>query len=313
MSHLEKHPEVLEAGSLQAYFGKRILEMLGERNLTMGGWEEIALLRDTTGRWIPNQEFFGTDILAYVWNSLDSYLDLGNRMANAGFPVVLCNVDNFYFDLAYTHHPAEPGHYWGGFVDTRRAYAISPFSLFNSVLTDRFRRPMEEQDFSNFETLTTQARRNIQGLQAELWSETLRDSEMLEYYYLPKLLGFAHRAWEGEPDWSSIEDREERVKLLKEDWNRVASAIGKRELPRLERISGGYHFRVPPPGAQVREGTLHANVAFPGLEIRYTVDGSDPDLEAMLYSGPVPVEGTVKLAAFTPGGRKSRISLATGE
>ena len=78
------------------------------------------------------------------WNSLDDYLDLGNRVANAGFPVVLCNVDNFYLDLAYTHHPDEPGHYWGGFVNTRRAFEFIPFHVFHSTITNKYRIPYGE-------------------------------------------------------------------------------------------------------------------------------------------------------------------------
>ena len=86
------------------------------------------------------------NILPYVWNCLEEYLDLGNRLANAGYPIILCNVTNFYFDLAYNHHPGEPGHYWGGFVNTRRAFEFVPYNVFNSTLTDKYWRPIDSEE-----------------------------------------------------------------------------------------------------------------------------------------------------------------------
>ena len=32
---------------------------------------------------------------------------------------------------------------------------------------------------------------NIIGIEAQIWSETIKGQEMVEYYYLPKLIGFA--------------------------------------------------------------------------------------------------------------------------
>ena len=69
----------------------------------------------------------------------------------------------------------------------------------------------------------------------------------------------------------------------------------------------GVNYRVPTPGAKVEEGMLFANVAFPGLEIRYTLDGNEPTSESMLYTNPISVKGKkeVKLAVFVPETDKS--------
>jgi hexosaminidase len=149
-------------------------------------------------------EFTGGGMLPYVWNSLGDNLDLGNRLANGGYPVILCNVDHFYFDLAYNHHPAEPGLYWGGFVNTRKAFEFIPFDVFKSVLADPYGIPFDPaRDFTGLERLKPEARKNIIGLQGELWSETVKGGEMLEYYYLPKMLGLAERAWCGQAPWGN--------------------------------------------------------------------------------------------------------------
>ena len=100
--------------------------------------------KNEEGLWVPNPDFLGKNMLPYVWNSIYENLDLGNRLANAGFPVILCNVNNFYFDLAYTHHPAERGLYWGGFVNTRSAFDFAPYDVFKSTLEDKWGNPTVE-------------------------------------------------------------------------------------------------------------------------------------------------------------------------
>jgi hexosaminidase len=307
---LEEHPEIGETENLQAYFGERLFEILKSKGLMMAGWEEVAMKRNEEGRWIPNPKFVGEDILPYVWNSLDDNLDLGNRLANAGFPVVLCNVNNFYFDLAYTHHPEEPGQHWGGFVNTRSAFDFIPYDVFKSTLSDKYGHPYDpETDFKGMERLKLDSYNNVIGLQAELWSETLKGGTMAEYYYLPKLIGFAERAWGGQAPWGIISDLDDRMAAMDKDWNRFANMVGQREMPRLDYLFGGYNYRLPPPGGLIREGKLYANIDFPGLTIRYTTDGSEPDASSKVYTGPMEIHGDVMLKSFDTRGRGSRVSV----
>lgn len=305
---LKTHPEIDGPAQLQAYFEGRLLELFRERGLIMAGWEEIALVKNDEGRWIPNPEFAEKGMLPFVWNSLGNSLDLGNRIANAGYPVVLCNVDNFYMDLAYNHHPAEPGHYWGGFVNTRRAFTFAPYDVFKTVLTDRFRRPVDPAGFEDMEPLKTDARKQIKGLQGPIWSETIKSKEMLEYYYLPKMLGLAERAWSGQAEWGTISDRDKRIDAINRDWSAFAHTIALREMPRLDYIFGGYHYRLPAPGAVVKDDLLFANVDFPGLSIRYTTDGSVPDANSPLYEGPLKAVSNVTLRTFDTRGRGSLLT-----
>lgn len=59
----------------------------------------------------------------------------------------------------------------------------------------------------------------------------------------------------------------------------------------------------------VKDGLLYANVQFPGLEIRYTTDGSEPSINSLLYNGPVKIPGTVRLKSFVKNGLSSRTSV----
>ncbi len=91
---LKSHPEIGKAENLQAYFEGRLFEMFKARKLVMAGWEEIAMKKNEAGFWIPNPEFVGDQMLPFVWNSRGEYMDLSNRLANAGYPIILCNVSN---------------------------------------------------------------------------------------------------------------------------------------------------------------------------------------------------------------------------
>jgi hexosaminidase len=56
----------------------------------------------------------------------------------------------------------------------------------------------------------------------------------------------------------------------------------------------------------IENGRLHANTDFPGFIIRYTTDGSEPDVKSAVYCEPVEVSGPVKLRAFNKQGRAGR-------
>ncbi len=99
-----------------------------------------------------------------------------------------------------------------------------------------------------------------------------------------------------------------RKKAISKDWNTFANTIGQRELPRLDYLFSGFNYRIPPPGAVIKDGILHANISYPGLTIRYTLDGSEPDENSELYSSPIKVNGQVKVRAFDTRGRGGRVS-----
>ena len=86
-----------------------------------------------------------------------------------------------------------------------------------------------------------------------------------------------------------------------------ANVLGQRELPRLHELAGEVRYRVPPPGAIIRDGQLEANVAFPGLTIRYTTDGSEPTpTSAGIRPCRITPQPKFRLRAFDAHGHGSR-------
>ncbi|SHF72041.1 hexosaminidase [Mariniphaga anaerophila] len=299
-------PKITDPKNLQAYFFERIVEILKTKNLKIGGWEEVALLKEADGEYAPNKKFIGEQVYPYVWNNQGSNADLAYRLANAGYPVILCNVSNFYFDLAYNKDPREPGHYWPGFVNTRNAWQVAPFNVFYTTTHDAMGKEIDiETDYATLERLDANARKNVAGVQAQIWSETVKGKEMLEYYLLPKLIGFAESAWSPERTWETTKDRNLREKEMNIGWNTFANTLAQKELPRLAGIFGGFNYRVPAPGAKIENDKLVANSAYPGLIIRYTTDGTEPTKNSTVYFEPVSVTGKIKIKAFDAAGKGS--------
>ncbi|MEO0899773.1 MAG: family 20 glycosylhydrolase, partial [Bacteroidota bacterium] len=304
---LKQHPEVKDAPDLNNYFHRRLAKMFADRNLQLAGWEEIAM--NPGGK--VNPEFVKDNFLPYVWNSLWGAQDLGNRMANAGYPVILCNVTNLYFDLAYNNDPEEPGLYWAGFVDTKDAFDFDPFDILSSTKEDPFGKKFDPKtDFRGMQRLLPKAKENIIGIQGQLWAETVEGPDMMEYYLLPKLFGLAHVAWPLKyPEYSFTQKGLGRIlKMPKVDWNLMASNIGYMEFPILDELHGGYNYRIPRPGAMIQNDSLFANMSYPGFTLRYSTDGDEPTADSPIYNEPKPIsaEGKVGVRAFNRLGRGGR-------
>jgi hexosaminidase len=310
---MKKNPSVRDPKNLQTYFFRELVKRLKTRNLQLHGWEEVALVKTEDGKYSPNPEFANQNVVPYIWNNLFDYPDLGYRLANAGYPVVLCNVSNFYFDLAYNKDPQEPGLYWAGFVDTKHAWTFAPYDMFKTTDKNAMGQKLDlesagagDKGMAIVEHLKPENRKNIFGVEAQVWSETIKGREMLEYYMLPKLIGFSESAWAAERRWETIENREQRENYIKQEWNMYANTLAKKELPRLSYLNNGYNYRIPSPGAIIEDGMLNANVEYPGLVIRYTTDGSEPTASSPRYEHPVKVNGKFLLKSFDASGKSSR-------
>lgn len=307
---LARHPEIDGTAGLKNYFVRRILDVIEGHSLQAACWQEAALdhvVENGQPRDNPVREFAGGRLIPYVWNNLRGNEDLCARFANMGYPVVMCCVTNLYFDLAYNKDPLETGLSWGGFIDARSPFELVPEDVFKSTRVDAMGRPYDRrQMYRDRESFTPEGLNNLLGIQGQIWCETIKGPQMLEYYVWPKQISLAERAWAPRPDWAGLDDLDTHDAAVDVAWNEFANRLGQRELPRLDSLFGGTLYRLPPPGAVIEEGRLYASAEYPGLAIRYTTDGTDPKADSPLYTGPVAVKGTVKLSTFDTRGRASR-------
>jgi hexosaminidase len=286
---------------LEVYFLKRACGLVDKHHAQPACWDDCVLLAAADTDW-PRRP------VVYVWNNVWGWgrEQVAYRLANAGFDVVLANATNLYFDLATEKDPLEQGYYWAGFVDTRTALEFNPLDFYRNAERNSMGQPIATDQFANSERLTTAGSKHILGIQGALWGENLRSPAMLEYMAFPRTIALAERAWAAEPKSSRLSDRAGRKATLDAEWNVFANTLGQRELPRLGQLSGEVGYRVPPPGAVIRHGRLYANVAFPGLVIRYTTDGSEPTIDSEEFTGPIDVPAAVRLRAFDASGHGSR-------
>ena len=309
---MEANQELEDAQDLADYFLKQVNHILESKGVVTAGWEEIALTHKH-GIRKPNPAFLDHQLLPYVWNSIwgAGGEETVYALANAGYNVVMSNANNLYFDFAYDKDPEEAGYYWGGYVNTENTFKFLPFDFYSGADRDLFGNAIDAGvQYKNSIRLTETGRSNILGIQGQLWGETIRTPERIEYLLFPRMIALAERAWSKNPEWANLEEPRLRQAAYAEAWNEFANRLGQIELPRLDALFGGVRYRIPLPGAKVERGVLTANVEFPGLAIRYTTDGTEPTRSAKLYTNPVHVDcAVVKLKTFSSNGRSSRTTV----
>ena len=308
------HPEIQSTNDLWYYFYGRVNQILKAKGLLLSGWEEMALRKtmlDGKPTYVPNPDFTKEHLQVDVWNNVlgGGQEDLAYRLANAGYKAVLTCVTNLYFDMANYKSFDEPGYYWGAFLGIDKFYSFIPFDYFKNADVDRNGNPINPSLFIGKQRLTDYGKTNIVGLQGALWAETVKSTERMDYMIFPRLLALAERTWAPNPQWATEADPVKAKQEYQQAWSGFLNVLGKRELPRLSYYDGGYNYRVPKPGISLQDGKYVSNVEFPGLAIRYTTNGKDPDEKSKLYSGPVNYNGgVIKFRAFDTKGRGSNVA-----
>jgi hexosaminidase len=276
------------------YYVKRISELLAARKIRIEGWQEVALDHKPEFNTVVAPRVAGVN----AWSTVGSRSDVPYRLANDGYPVILSNVTNFYMDMAYSWHQNEQGLHWGGKVDEFDAWSALPANIYASARTAVDGTPINITTAGDGK-VGLEKPENIIGVQAQLWGETLRSFDEVQYMLLPKMMGVSERAWTAVPEWSKdLTD----AKAYNEARHQYNLKIGTRELPLLKGM--GYNFRVGPPGIKVEDGKLLINSQYPDELVTYTLDGSEPTIESPRWTAPVPIQSqpqVIKAKAFYLG------------
>ena len=277
---LMSNNNILEIRGLKDYFVEQTLDILNEKNIQLGAWQEVALLPNKTA----NQQFANENVLSYCWNTIPEWKgdEIPYNLTNANYPIILCNISNFYLDLAYNKHQDEPGAYWAGYVNEYNSFNMLPYDIYKSVNKTLNGSPIDLRKASEGKTsLNNSARNNIKGIQGQLWSETIRSFDMVEYYLFPKMYGLIERSWNTQPIWGESTDKETYEKAL----SKYNEKIATKGMPILSQQH--VNFRVPHPGLKIKNGMLYANSSISESKIRYTTDGSEPTILSPIWAKPI--------------------------
>lgn len=306
---LIKNGDVSDFDHLSSHFAKQVSEGLQQEGVTtMQAWQDG--LKDA----VNAKDFATKNVRVNFWDTLYwGGFDSANDWANKGYQVVISNPDYVYFDMPYEVNPSESGYYWATRAsDEQKVFSFAPDNLPQNAETS------VDRDGNQFTAKSDKPWPGIYGLSGQLWSEAVRTDDQVEYMLFPRILPLAERAWhkaEWENDYQAgreyVGGKTQHVSQqnLANDWDRFATIVGVKELPRLDRA--GVAYRIPVPGAKIENGVLLANLSYPGLVIEYSLGESD---HWQTYSAqhPPKVNGSVKVRAKNAlGTRTSRVEIVT--
>lgn len=287
---------------------RRVYNKLSSYDLTMTGWDDILLkLTEKNQSETKIKDFFkDDDILLYVWKNDwgQGRQDMIYKYANLGYKTIMSNSSAFYFDMVDDRDFDNIGLSWSGYADYKDIWTVDVYDIFNDSYG--VEKNNISQDYINSsEKLNPENRENIIGIQSQIWSETIKSEDILDYMFMPNIIVFSQKAWSNDPKWTTISDQELRRKTLQKEWNNFANNIGQRLLPIVDNIFDGLKYDLPKPGGVIINDSLFANSAFPGLYIKYTLDGSIPNSESANYSSPFKLnkDDVVHLRLFNKLGR----------
>ena len=308
---MQKDTTLKNVADLWRSYYKRTNEILYARKLYLYGWEEVDLkqvMQNGKKKLLVDTAVVNQAYQVDVWNNIigTGSEDLAYRLANTGFHVVLSNVTNMYLDMAYNSSFYEHGMNWAGYVDVDKPFSFIPFNYYKSITADEYGNPVSQDIFTSKHQLRDSAQKNIVGLQSALWSETLTDTLKFEYLLLPKLLGFAERAWSKDPAWAALPGAVPENEMYQKAWSEFANVSSKRELPRLNYYANGFAYRIPEAGVAEKNGTIEANVQLPDMTIRYTTDGTLPNVHSNIYRTPIKEKGKIIFRVFNQKGASGK-------
>ena len=296
---IRENEDITEVKQLGPYFIERVANMVSELGIIPAAWSD--------GLSYANADNLPAHVQANAWETL--YSDGHNKahkMINKGWDVVLSTPDVLYFDFPYEADPIEPGYYWGSrYTDSYQVFQFMPQNL--PVHAELWQDKYGQSYMANAE-IDVENERGILGIQAQLWSETVRSNAQANYMLFPRLLVVAERSWH-RPSWTEAYQSgasyssetahfdSEQVKAMQNDWLDFSHLLSAKAMPQL--VKENVLPRVPLPGAIIEDGRLHMRANFAGLELEY----SNEEGGWQSYSEPVLIDTTspIRVRANIPG------------
>ena len=287
---------------------RRIYSKISSYGATMTGWDDILLkLTEKNQSETQIKDFFkDDDILLFVWKNDwgEGRQDMIYKYANLGYKTIMSNSSAFYFDMVDDKDLDNIGLSWSGYANYKDMWTVDVFDVFNDLYGVE-KNNISREYIENSVKLEEDKKDNIIGVQSQIWSETIRNEGILDYMFMPNIIVFSQKAWSHENSWMDISNNDSKREKIENEWNKFANNIGQRVLPMVDNIFGGLAYDLPKPGGIVANDTLYANTVFPGLNIKYTLDGSNPEFSSETFTSPIKMnEGDIiNLRLFDNTGR----------
>ena len=287
---------------------RRIYNKISSYGATMTGWDDILLkLTEKNQSETQIKDFFkDDDILLFVWKNDwgQGRQDMIYKYANLGYKSIMSNSSAFYFDMVDDKDLDNIGLSWSGYANYKDMWTVDVYDVFNDLYGVE-KNNISQNYIDNSVKLDQDKRDNIIGVQSQIWSETIRNEGILDYMFMPNIIVFSQKAWSHDNSWMDISNNDIKREKIDDEWNKFANNVGQRVLPMVDNIFGGLSYDLPKPGGKVINDTLYANTVFPGLNIKYTLDGSIPKESSENFKSPIKIndDDIVNLRLFNNKGR----------
>jgi hexosaminidase len=183
----------------------------------------------------------------------------GIAAAQAHHDVIMSPTDNCYFDY-YQSEPSSEPLAIGGYLPLEKVYAYEPIP--SKLLPDEAK--------------------YILGVQGNLWTEYIEDMDKVLYMVYPRASALSETAWTSRD--------------LK-DWKDFSRRI-KRHFKRLESMNTPYGKGFYDLKSSFEQGKINiSGNETEGVEIRYSLDGTEPSDKTNKYTNPIILEKSAALKA----------------
>jgi hexosaminidase len=202
----------------------------------------------------------------------------GIEAAKQKHEVIMTPNSHVYFD-AYQGKPSQEPLAIGGYTTLEKVYSYNPT-------------PKE---------LTAEEAKYVKGVQANLWTEYILSPEHAEYMTMPRMAALSEVAWT-QPEQKSWDDFKQRMEKQYQRYD----ALG------INYAKSTYDVRqsILLESARSR-ATVSLETDAHEPRIYYTLDGTEPSVEAKQYTKPFDVRKsvTIKAAAFREGRQVGKTSV----
>jgi len=291
----------VKPADLGGHFIEKVSALLAARGVMVAGWSD--------GMSHAQASRMPAKVHSNNWGALAGEGPASAHLqANQGWEVVISTPEVLYFDSPQAADPKERGYDWPSrATDTRKVFDFMPENLpaHAELWTDLHGKAQASKDDHPLEPGV-----RFNGLQGQLWSETIRSDAQVDYMLYPRMLALAERAWH-DASWETPYTPGKaydpttgaftpQMRARRDaDWAAFANLLGGRELARLD--AAGVAYRIPTVGAVVDNGRLRTNVEFPGLPIEYRIDGG----AWRPYAADAAVAGKVEVRARSADGKRA--------
>lgn len=248
---------------IHAYFVRRVADSFAKKGIKTAGWQEVALDHSDEYNKTVAPEIYGIN----CWSTIPSGTGMGvvDRVASAGYPVILSNVERFYLDMQYAPGADERGLKWAGWSDEFCGLSGYAGELCNIPGA------------------------KVIGVQGQIFSETIRNFGDVQRMMFPKMLGMAERGWNTEKTYTEPDFNAAVAKELPK-WD-IAAVTYRLRTPGLKVADGKLYGNTPYPTAVIRytlDGTLpdeNSSVLNPAEPVDLAAYPDATVARARLYSG----------------------------